>query len=249
MLTIMFRLAAESVRREAAMPAELARQAFWTTTFYATCWAEHEQHAPEIIDFLYRLRDRQTTPIASGVAPGAKSSYGLYESDFDLFDRDHHGLRQLRQFATMCVQHAVSHVNQSRIPPRQLQVEFRDSWFHITNSGGFHDAHVHGGCSWCGIYYLQVGDSGQRGEGGAPNGGNRFYSPLWRGGAYQDFGNNYLSMAYVDPPIRDGMLLLFPSYLLHSGLPYRGEKDRIVISFNTRTLAPGSESREVAGSR
>jgi hypothetical protein len=33
----------------------------------------------------------------------------------------------------------------------------------------------------------------------------------------------------------DGMLLLFPSVLMHSGLAYHGEKDRIVISFNSRS--------------
>jgi hypothetical protein len=42
------------------------------------------------------------------------------------------------------------------------------------------------------------------------------------------------------------MLLLFPSYLLHSGLAYRGAKDRVILSFNsliryrpTNTAAPG----------
>ena len=90
------------------------------------------------------------------------------------------------------------------------------------------------GCSWCGIYYLQIGESGQRSDGGAPNGGNRFYSPLRVGGGYKDFGNQYLDFNFVDPPIQDGLLILFPSYLMHSGLPYHGEKDRIVISFNSQ---------------
>jgi hypothetical protein len=50
------------------------------------------------------------------------------------------------------VQQAVAHVNGSQLDPSRIRVEIRDSWFHITNSGGFHDAHTHGGCSWCGIY-------------------------------------------------------------------------------------------------
>ena len=85
---------------------------------------------------------------------------------------------------------------------------------------------------------MQVGDSGKRADGGAPNGANRFYSPLRAGGGFKDYGNRYLDFNYTDPPLRDGLLLLFPSYLMHSGLAYRGEKDRIVISFNSRvTLA------------
>jgi hypothetical protein len=31
-------------------------------------------------------------------------------------------------------------------------------------------------------------------------------------------------------------LLLFPAYLWHSGLPYRGEEDRIVLAFNARVF-------------
>jgi Putative 2OG-Fe(II) oxygenase len=34
-----------------------------------------------------------------------------------------------------------------------------------------------------------------------------------------------------------GFLLIFPSHLLHSGLPYRGESERLVIAFNAQALA------------
>ena len=57
----------------------------------------------------------------------------------------------------------------------------------------------------------------------------------YHSGHYQDYGNAYLTDTSVDPPISDGMLLVFPSYLMHSGLPYQGDQDRIVISVNTRT--------------
>ncbi len=220
------------------MPAafDITVRQFWPTTFYQRLWEEHAAEAPGIIQLLYELKARESAAIASGVAPGAKSSFGLFESDFDLFAHDHPGLHKLRAFLRQSVQMAVSHVNGAQLDPNEIDVDIVDSWFHITNDGGFHDAHVHGGCSWCGIYYLQVGDSGRRIAGGAPNGGNRFYSPLKVGGGYKDYGNKYLDVTSVDPPLRDGMLLLFPSYLMHSALPYRGEKDRIVISFNSRSL-------------
>jgi uncharacterized protein (TIGR02466 family) len=217
-----------------APPFDLVVKQFWPTTFYSRAWADHAAEAPGIIAHLYALKARETARIASGVAPGAKSSFGLFESNFDLFAEDHPGLNKLKAFIGQTVQIAAAHANGSELDPRRLRVAVPDSWFHITNDGGFHDAHCHGGCSWCGIYYLQAGDSGRRSEHGAPNGGNRFYSPLRTGGAYSDYGTKYLEVTSVDPPPRDGVLLLFPSYLLHSALPYRGEKDRIVISFNSR---------------
>jgi len=44
-------------------------------------------------------------------------------------------------------------------------------------------------------------------------------------------------------PLEDGLLVLFPSYLLHSGLPYRGGKDRVLIAFNAQVhIREGSPS-------
>ncbi len=222
------------------LPSHAAVKQFWPTSLYAFAWQEHADEAAGIISYLYQLRDEQETNIASGIAPGAKSQEGLFESDFDLLDRPNEGIQKLKAFIQQSIKEAVIHANRSTLDPSQLNVQIADSWYHITNSGGFHDSHFHGHCSWCGIYYLRIGDSGERKNSGAPNGGNRFYSPLWRGGNFQDFGNTYLSETSVDPPISDGMLLLFPSYLMHSGLPYEGTEDRIVISVNSRT-APTSK--------
>lgn len=218
-------------------PFDLRAKLLWPTTCFLRAWERHAQEAPQLIQHLYELQACQKTAIASGVAVGAKSRRGLYESTFDLLESPHPSLVALRAFIVDTVQQAVCRVNQAQVEPQRIVVEIVDSWFHITNHGGFHDAHFHGGCSWCGIYYVQVGDAGPGGGLGAPNGGSRFYSPLVRGGSYGDYGNRYLDQAYcVDAPVRDGLLLLFPSYLWHSGLPYAGTLDRIVIAFNTRSF-------------
>lgn len=94
------------------------------------------------------------------------------------------------------------------------------------------------------MYYLQVGAAGAGAADGAPNGGTRFYSPLAGGGRYQDYGNKYIT-AFVDPPIRDGLLILFPSYLLHSGLPYTGNEDRIVLAFNARVYVTDAAAARI----
>lgn len=208
---------------------------FWATRFYAFRWPGHEDHAPRLVEHLYSLRDQQKANVESGIAKSAKSGEGIFEGDFDLLEQQHDSIQALRAFITKSLQYAVADVNGREVKPDRIDVEYRDSWYHITNDGGFHDAHVHGGCSWCGIYYVQIGDSGQKVGDGAPNGANRFYSPHWSGGSHNDYGNKYLSSVYVDPPIQDGMLLLFPSFLKHSALPYRGEQDRIIVSFNSRS--------------
>ena len=85
------------------------------------------------------------------------------------------------------------------------------------------------------MYYVRAADARGTDGAGAGNGVSRFYSPIGTGGAFSDFGNAYLSNNRVDITPVDGMLLLFPSYLLHSGLPYSGREDRIMIAFNSRS--------------
>jgi uncharacterized protein (TIGR02466 family) len=217
------------------MPSEfdLAGRTSWPTMFFYRRWLDHAAEAPGILEFLYGLRGAAKSGVASGVAPTAKSAQGIYESDFDLFKRDHSGLRKLVSWIQQTIAQAACVANGSRAKPEQVVVDVDDAWFHITNDGGFHDAHYHPGCSWCGMYYLQAGDVTGTGPAGPGNGVSRFYSPIGTGAQHGDFGNAYLSSNRVDITPTDGTLLLFPAYLLHSGLPYRGGRDRVVIAFNS----------------
>jgi len=205
----------------------------WPTMFFTRRWQDHAAERAAIIAALRELQSRQRKTVESDVAVGAKSGRGLYESGFDLFREPHENLTRLIRFIDESLRVAVGVANGREAAPQDLVVDFVDSWYHITNEGGFHDAHWHHGCSWCGIFYVQIASSGRTAAGGAPNGGSRFYCPLLTGGQYRDYGNKYLA-ATMDAPIEDGLLLLFPSYLLHSGLPYQGAEDRIVIAFNAR---------------
>jgi uncharacterized protein (TIGR02466 family) len=218
-------------------PAQFSASQIWATTLFYARWQEHAAEAPGVIEHLYALRAQETTSIASGVAPGAKSREGLFESRFDLFNSEHPGLRKLIAFIGSTLRSAIAQVNNNRFEPSQINVCATESWFHITNDGGYHDAHHHHNCSWCGIYYAQAGDANEPDEtGGCRNGGNRFYSPIAYGGSYWDVGNEYMRTGTYNITPEDGLLVLFPSYLLHSALPYRGTKDRIVISFNSQAV-------------
>lgn len=221
----------------------------WPITLYLAEWPEHQAKAPAIIEHLYAIRSQHSANIASGVSPGSKSPSGLFESRFDLFSTSHPELTDLTEFIGVALKTIVSHVNGGATPPDQIDVVATESWFHITNSGGYHDAHQHQFCSWCGIYYLQAGDpQPEAPDGIARNGINRFYSPLATGGSYTDFGNDYLKNGNFDVQPEDGVLVLFPSFLQHSALPYTGEKDRIVVSFNSRANLSGGPTAAFGGS-
>src|SRR5262245_34012835 len=113
-----------------AAPTDLVVKQFWPTTFFSRTWDEHATEAPGIIDFCYALRGRHAVTIASGIAPGATSPYGLYESHFDLFAGDHAGLNNLKPFIGQTLQMAVEHLNGPS--GARVRVAVVDSWFHIT---------------------------------------------------------------------------------------------------------------------
>lgn len=217
-------------------PLQIQCRTAWPTLLFHIQWQDAAKWHPGMIEKLYALKAGEKTNIASGVAMSAKPEEGLFESRMDLLDAPQDDcLIALKVFFQQSVAAVVSKVNGDRVPAHQLVVDVKDSWFHITNDGGFHDAHYHGGCSWCGIYYIRAGDVPERQPAHAPNGVNRFYSPIRIGAMQDDYGNDYLSANSTDVPPKDGMLILFPSFLLHSALPYRGSVDRLVVAFNSTT--------------
>jgi hypothetical protein len=118
-----------------------------------------------------------------------------------------------------------------------LRVGIEGMWFQFSRDGAFHDVHTHGNCSWSGVYIVQIDGPAQRVSHpvyGAANGVTRLYGPPFTalGGAFIDIGNAYLQPPHQDIEPVPGQLLLFPSWLPHQAMPYGGETDRIIISFN-----------------
>ena len=53
--------------------------------------------------------------------------------------------------------------------------------------------------------------------------------------------NAWLQRATFDMPPQEGQLVLFPSLLAHKAMPYAGERDRIVVSFNAQIRSPDGD--------
>ncbi len=120
---------------------------------------------------------------------------------------------------------------------KELKVGIEGMWFQCSRDGAFHDVHTHGNCSWSSVYIVQIDEHAKRVTHpvyGAANGVTRLYGPPFTalGGAFVDVGNAYLQPPHHDVEPVPGQLLLFPSWLAHQALPYDGEQERIIISFN-----------------
>lgn len=122
-------------------------------------------------------------------------------------------------------------------PSPGMQIRLNGLWCQFSNNGVHHDIHTHGNCSWSGVYYVHIDPTAQREahpQLGATNGVTRFYGPYFNrlGGAHADFGNAYMQQPHIDVEPAAGKLVVFPSWLPHQAMPYSGEEDRLILSFN-----------------
>jgi hypothetical protein len=208
----------------------------WPTPLLRRTLDTHASVNAELVELFYQ--HRKTDLEARGVKAG-----NLYSSSDDLLQRyGHTALGDLFAFVSNSVFEVAQVMNASiwqRVGATQLQMHVVGAWFQIQNRYGFHDIHNHGNCSWSGVYYVQIDSLERRREHatlGALNGVTRFYGHQLGllGGAHMDLGNAYLQHSHFDVEPQQGTLIVFPSWLNHKAMPYDGDKDRIVISFNAQ---------------
>jgi Putative 2OG-Fe(II) oxygenase len=170
-----------------------------------------------------------------GVEPGP-----FFASDDDLLDRVK--IPEWQDFVKFLVDSLVETATAANREAwggqsMDLKVGIEGMWFQCSSQGAFHDVHTHGNCSWSSAYIVQVDEPEDRVAhpvNGHANGVTRLYGPNFNalGGAFVDVGNAYLQPPHVDIEPVAGQLLLFPSWLAHQAMPYDGDKERIIISFN-----------------
>ena len=170
----------------------------------------------DLKSYIYSLEGKG---VESNVAVHVK--HNLVESKFDLFSHKSDIIQKTGQWIGSCIKQTVNHIQMEKYG---YHMTFNESWYHITKTNGMHEPHIHPSCSWCGIYYVQSGDD--------DSGHTVFENPARS--TYVDRGNLYLNnMSTVRVKPRDGMLVLFPSYLIHYQALYTGTQDRVVIAFNS----------------
>lgn len=184
----------------------------------------------ELKSYIFELAEKQTKNIDSEVAASLK--HNLMESNFKLFNDER--FSELKDYITqrlITVVKQVNDINDDNLSTHSLELvcDIVDSWYHVTEFGGYHETHAHGNCSWCGIIYIDTGLP----SGDYSSGVNSFINPLKS--TYIDAGNLFLdqdSRMTVNP--EKGLMVLFPSYLDHNASPYYGDSKRVAIAFNAK---------------
>jgi len=201
----------------------------WPTPILTRRFEEHARINPALLELFYRHREEHR-----------RSRPASYASDDDLLElyHDKSCVTELADFIAKSVFEVAKEVNASYWREiGKVRVDLTGVWFQISNHYAFHETHVHGNCSWSGVYYVQAGSAGLKHKSsGQPNGITRFYGPNieFMAGGHGDFGNLYLQGSTWDSYPRDGGLVVFPSHIKHMAFPYQGDKDRVIVSFHAQ---------------
>jgi hypothetical protein len=205
----------------------------WPTPIGVYRYGDAAAFNPVLAQALRELRAAQQR--RRGMVPGA-----FFASDDDLLKR----LRfpEWQSFVRFVISSIIENtraVNTEAWGGRKfdLTVGIEGMWFQCSRDGAFHDVHTHGNCSWSAVYIVQIDEPARRVSHpvyGPTNGVTRLYGPPFTAlaGAFVDVGNAYLQPPHIDIDPVPGQLVLFPSWLMHKAMPYVGEQDRMIISFN-----------------
>jgi len=214
----------------------------WPTTFLVKRFAHYQKVNPVLLDLFYQHRDReQRSP------KQAYASHDNLPSQYPL----HTELNELIEFITQGIVEVARDANTGIWRDNEeVRVNVTGLWFQISNGYSFHEMHVHGNCSWSGVYYVRSADcstSLKTDKDAALNGITRFYGPHLEhmAGGHGDYGNYYLHENSWDSFPQDGKLCIFPSHIKHMPFPYNGEEDRVIVSFHAQVYnSTGAQNYE-----
>jgi len=198
----------------------------WPTLFGSFYNPNHFEIKNKLIKYIEEYKKNNPAGRRSG------ENYKLYESNYDLHLQKNEALSDLfKNFMVKSFFKTAKEANKEYLNlagGSELGVTFTDSWFIHYEKGGFVVPHLHGQCSWCCVYYVQIGaDSSKK------NGGTYFQKPSQSRGT-SDFGSYYNKFLHIDFEPVEGKMYIWPSHIMHGSYPYDGNEDRIIISANAQ---------------
>lgn len=112
-----------------------------------------------------------------------------------------------------------------------VEIYITGSWATRHDPGDYADSHIHENSFISGVIYYNVSEnSGELSFHLSPNAANRPFPPTLSPPVQRDTKYNSRD---VHVTVRNGLLLLFPSNVLHSVSPNNSDQSRYVIAFNT----------------
>ena len=157
-----------------------------------------------------------------------KSNVGGWHSETDVFDWPVPEVRTLLGWVGKATKSMMSAT--SRMPGVTGDLEAW-AWANVLYDGGYNLPHLHADCMWSGVYYVDVGEPDPDSE---LCGVLELMDPRPGIDILKVPGMPFSGGFRVEP--RDGLMVMFPSWLYHFVRPYHGSRPRISVAFNLRIV-------------
>lgn len=189
-------------------------QRWWETPILIHRWPDHGSVNAELE---VAILDRMST--SGGMA---RSNVGGLHSSEDVLKWPVAAVGRLKDWIVSGVR-TLHHALKVDPPPAKLHLA---AWANVNRAGDSNSTHEHGNHVWSGVYYVATGS----GDGAAKSGFIEFLDPQ-SGAGRLNVGLSDLGGSSLIPP-EPGLMVMFPSWLLHSVRPHSETGLRISIAFN-----------------
>lgn len=174
------------------------------------------ENRQELIDTLSQMR-KQDTGVNRSNLGGWHSHDRLHLSEDPTTRNLMHSILSV---ATACIDDFEQDRDYGRIVMTQ-------AWANVNDTHNWNVPHMHLPSDWSGVLYVSVEPPDESDSGAAKPGDIMFFNPM-------PMSPRYKRPTTVNYTPREGLLLLFPGYLLHMVAPHNASRPRISISFNIK---------------
>ena len=156
------------------------------------------------------------------------SNVGGWHSEADALSWPELRQTDLEESLDSAVRHMIAF--DSRITRFRADIAL-NAWVNVNRAGDFNAFHSHPNQHWSGVYYIRAGEYGSDKH---PHAGHiELIDPRGSINGLSYPGKNQFGSSVKFAP-RDGLLLLFPSWLKHHVNPFTSDTVRISLAFNAR---------------
>lgn len=199
------------------------RRTYFPTTVFQVDHGDCDAMNARLLSLIYaeRERDREGTNRSNFAELGGWHS--------------HNNLHKETAYADMvgCINSATAQMSEEMGYDRSRALKIGTMWSIINPPGAANRAHVHPGCLWSGVYYIQAPENCGRIEFVDPRTFNLMNQPRYQPNKKRK--KEYWTKVRFTPV--PGRMLIFPSWLYHAVDPNMSKEtgdaaDRVIISFN-----------------
>ena len=206
----------------------------FVTDFWEFDFPYHAQFKPQILDFISSPKSQEHINKHSSKSQLLSNpSLNSYGGDELSLDED----KNINSFLEIQLKKLLNKVEESHDWDKGDWVDI-DPWINANQKGNFNPPHVHPGNNYSGCYYISFPensgfihflDTRPQHRFGSPN-------PKSKEGENWYFSKNKYDSSIFTYPIKEGKVVIFPSWLMHYVDPNPTDALRISIAFNARYL-------------